>query len=239
MKSNSINMRTFLCLFFAFCVSTTFAQSITGSKNVIKQNRSHANFVGIDIEDGVDVYIAQGSTEEVVVKADDNLIDLIKTEVKGNTLYISSVGRIHQAKALDVYVTVKNLDHLSARDGSDIYSLTKIQVEDLTLNMKGGSDLEMEVAGQKIDCILKGGSDADLVGQVNHLIVNTYGGSDLKAKKLIAQKCEVEARGGSDVYVNVKEEIDIKAFGGSDVHYYGEPKLVHQKAKGDSDIYAK
>ena len=238
MKNNSINMRTFLCLFFAFCVSTTFAQSISGSKNVVKENRNHTNFTAIEVEDGVDVYIAQGDAEEVTVKADDNLIELIKTEVRGNTLYISSVGRIHRAKAFDVYVTVKDLNLITARDGSDVYSLTKIQVNELSLDMKGGSDLEMEVSAQKIDCALKGGSDAKLEGDVHHLIVDTQGGSDLSAKRLITQKCELVARGGSDASVNVKEELDVKAYGGSDVHYYGEPKLVHQKAKGDSDIYA-
>ena len=204
----------------------------------MKKNRSLSGFHSIKVEDGVDVYIKQGNTESVTVKADENLVEMIKTEVDGQTLYISSKGSVYRSKAFDVYVVVKDLERLKAEDGSDVYSLSKITVDQLELTMKGGSDVEMEVEANTIQCDLVGGADAKLSGSVGHLIAKARGGSDLKAKHLSIDKCELDVRGGSDAWVKVNQEIDAQAYGGSDIYYTGDPKIIRQKAKGSSDIHS-
>lgn len=228
-----------LLLTISFCLpSTTFAQRVKGSGKVIEQNRNLSDFYKIHVEDGIDVHILQGEKESVTVKADDNLADYIQTEVENGTLFISSNARnIWRNKAFDVYVTIKNLEAISATDGSDVYGLGLLELDDLLIKCSSGSDLEMEIHANTLHCNLRGGSDVKLKGKVQTLIAKTTGGSDLLAKRLDTNKCEIEARGGSDAWVSVHEELDAQAFGASDIHYYGSPKQVYSKAKSGSDIY--
>jgi len=230
-----------LLLTTSLCLPTnSFAQRVKGSGKVIEQNRNLSNFYKIDVEDGIDVHILQGERESVTVKADDNLADYIQTKVEDGTLFISSQARnIWRNKSFDVYVTIKNLEAISATDGSDVYGLAPFQLDDFVIKCSSGSDLEMEINANTLHCHLRGGSDVKLKGKVQTLIAKTTGGSDLLAKKLDTNKCEIEARGGSDAWVRAHEELNAQAFGASDIHYYGSPKQVYSKAKGASDIYGK
>jgi hypothetical protein len=53
------------------------------------------------------------------------------------------------------------------------------------------------------------------------------------------KKCTIDASGGSDVEVNVKNELTMEASGASDITYYGNPSKVIKSAHGASDIHSK
>ncbi len=237
MKSLQNAFRLSLCFFMMLAILPANAQRITGSGDVIKEDRSLSGFHSIEVSDGVDVYIEQGNKESVVVRADDNLVNMIETKVVGETLVIDAKGSYRKSKAFEVFVTLKDLNRLEAYGGSDVYGLSEMQLDELEIVMKGGSDLEMEITAQKMNCTLRGASDAQLKGSVDHLIVDARGASDLEAKRLIVNVCELEMSGASDAEVTVKEEIDAKASGSSDIYYRGNPKIVRQKAKGSSEIH--
>ena len=195
-------------------------------------------FRKIEISHGLDLYLTQGPAK-VVVKADDNLQDMIIVEKIGNTLKLKvAKGSIRKAEAMDVYVSVQQLEAISASGGSDVYSEEKLQLDKFTINASGGSDLKLELDANELYCDLSGGSDTELRGSVTMLKVNASGGSDFEAKKLTAEKCKLRTSGGSDSWVHVTGEIDVEASGSSDVHYTGRPKVLHQRASGAADIHA-
>jgi len=224
-------------LFFFQCSFIINAQNRSGNGNVVEEDRALSGFKSIEVEDGIDLYLHQGNAETVTVKADENLIDYIRTEVRNGILMIYSDKGIRRAKAFDVYVNVIELEKIMASSGSDVYCEDELKTDELAIRLSSGSDLKMELKANFLTCKLSGGSDVDLKGEVKHLVVDARGGSDVKARRLLVEKCQVEARGGSDVYVNVEEELDALASGASDIHNEGNPQKVHQKARGASDIY--
>ena len=178
------------CLAFIVCLplNSSLAQGIRGSKNVIEQDRSLSGFQEIYVEDGIDVHIKQGTADAVIVKADDNLVDYIKTKIENGKLMIySDRVSIRNSKSYDVYVTVKELNVIKAKSGSDVYGLSTIETDELSIELRSGSDLKMEVHAARLNCEITGGSDAKISGKVDELIAHAKGGSDLMAKKLIAQ----------------------------------------------------
>ncbi len=227
----------FFCIAIGLPFNATFAQSVRGNGDVVEEDRGLSDFHEIHAENGIDVHIRQGNEESVVVKADDNLKKYIRTDVENGKLmlYCDRVS-IRHSKAFDVYVTVQDLTKIKARQGSDIYGLSEIRMDKLKLDLSSGSDLKMEIYADILQCELSGGSDVKISGKVKEFYADARGGSDIMAKKLETIKCEVYARGGSDAYVRVEEELNAQAFGASDIHYYGDPQLVHTKAKGGSDI---
>lgn len=239
MRSSAVFTRLFT-LFICVCLTTSglFAQkSVTGNGNLKEENRSLSGFSAIEVSNGVDVFLSQGSTERVVVKADENLLDHVVTEVEGNVLKITTKGSIRKAKALDVYVTVSTLDRIKASSGSDVKTESALKVNALVVRMMAGSDLDMEINANELTCNLSSGSDADLSGKVGTLVIEANGGSDIEAKNLEANKCTIKASGGSDAHVHVTGDLEMEAYGASDISYSGNPNIVSSKASGGSDIH--
>lgn len=226
-----------LLLLLATCSTSLLAQSVRGSGNVVEQDRNISGFTAIKVSSGVDIHVMQGSADKVVVKTDDNLQEKIKTELNGSVLEISSRGNIRSSKAFDVYITVSQLEKISATAGSDVFSKGTLKVDELELQMAAGSDVELDIEASKLHCKLTAGSDADLSGKVDHLEVLATGGSDLSAKGLKVANCKLRVSGGSDAVVNVSGELDMEATGASDIYYTGGPSVVHSKATGASDIH--
>jgi hypothetical protein len=60
-------------------------------------------------------------------------------------------------------------------------------------------------------------------------------GSEIRAEELESVICKVNASSGSDIIVNVSEEIYAKASSGSDIRYYGNPQIkdINESSGGD------
>ena len=228
---------TLITLLFTCSLSFLAAQSVTGSGEVIEQERSVGAFTAIEISKGVDLFIRQGNSQQVVVKADDNLIDLVSTEVDGRTLRIRTQGSMRRVTALDVYVTVTDLERIEASSGSDVKGESKLEVERLSLEMSSGSDVKLDLEARELTCRLSGGSDAELSGEVQIMEVVATGGSDLHAKGLlVSDKCVLNVSSASDAFIRVEGELEVEASGASDVTVKGNPTIVRQRASGGSDI---
>ena len=228
-----------ILLFLNICVSSTYAQTTEEIRNI-------SNFKGIHISSGIDLYIKQGNVESVRIVADKDKMDKIKTEKEGDILKIfagSSKGWFNfefdwsNKKTIKVYVTVKNLNSISATGGSDVFSEGKLDLIKLDVKATGGSDIKLEVDTDELTCETTGGSDVILSGTATVFKASSTGGSDLKASKLRSNFCSVSSTGGSDAYVWAEKEISISATGGSDVYHKGGARVVKSSSTGGSDIH--
>ena len=224
----------FFCLSFSLYLS---AQRTNGSGNVIEQDRDISNFDAIKVQDGIDLFLSQGNTNALTVKADDNLMDHIITKVEGNTLYLKIKGSINNTKALDVYVTFQDLKALHASGGSDVVGEEILQLDDLKLNCSGGSDTHLELEVGALSCETSGGSDLVLSGSAQNLELNASGGSDFKGKDLEVKNAKIHTSGASDARIHVTGEVEMIASGASDIYCTGNPKVLLSKASGGADIH--
>ncbi len=236
--------RVALLLSLTFFTCSVFSQSWgsgeVGNGNVREESRDLAGFKGVAASHGLDVYISQGNSFSVKIKADENLLDNVMTRVENGTLVMKVETPVRKAKTMAVYVTMPDLEMIKGSGGSDIYIEGKFRFSDLEINMSGGSDLFVkEMDAQTVNCITAGGSDAHLAGKADKLTAQAQGGSDLKAKDLVIRACKISAHGGSDAVLHVTDELEAEAYGASDIIYYGKPKVLTQKSHGASDIISK
>ncbi len=226
-----------LLLVSHFAIAQWGGKAVTGNGVVEKENRQLASFEAVNVGGGIDLYITQGRSSAVEVEADGNIIPLIKTEVKGNTLRIYSEKGWRKAEKVRVNVVMTTIEAICASGGSDVYSEGDLESGELSLKGSGGSDFYLDIQVAHLDCMVSGGSDADLKGTASECHFSASGGSDIKAYDLQAKVCDVSASGGSDAYVNVMERIDLSASGGSDVYYKGKAQIGNKSVSGSSDVH--
>ena len=212
---------------------------IRGNGKIVKQERSVSGFHAISVSGGIDVYIIPGSTEKAVVETDENIQEAIITTISNGVLKIYSEKSISNSKKLNVYVHLKELDKVTASGGCDVFAETNLNFPSLSFNFSGGCDLKLSCTTGTLNCILTGGSDAEIKGSADNVDLEASGGSDIKAADLTIRKCKVEVTGGSDAYLHVTGELAVEASGSSAVTYSGNPKIISKSVTGASDLIKK
>lgn len=203
--------------------------SVSGNGNVTTEERAVSDFDGVRGSAGIDVYLEEGDENKVVVEADENLMDIITTEVVNGKLKIRAEKSIRRAKSNKVYVTYTNLNTIEASSGADVIGNSVIKSETLSLSSSSGADLEVEILAKEVYADCSSGADLKVSGKATSLRANASSGSDIKAKDLLVVTCTADASSGADITVNVKDRLNGNASSGGDIKYYGNPEAVSAK----------
>jgi len=235
-------MKTYLSkisiIILIVCMSGSLAHSqfLKGDGNVTKSERNVSNFKYVEIEDGIDLYLSQGTNVALNIEADKNLHEYIVTKVEGDVLKIYLSKNVFKAKSLKIYLKIVDLNGIAASGGSDVETTEILKVNDFSAICSGGSDLRLAIEANELKFKASGGSDGFISGKANVFKSMASGGSDIKAFDLEANDCIVEVSGGSDAEVNVKGKLTARGSGGSDISYSGNPANIDSNMSGGSDL---
>ncbi len=237
MKTIKIILALVLVTTITSCHFDMHLKHENGNGNVETEEREVTqDFDQVKGSRGLDVYLTEGNENKIVVEADENLLNLIETNISNGKLTITSSKNIGKAKAKKVHVTFVTLTSIEASSGSDVVGNSVIKSESLTLDSSSGADLEVEVFTKELYAETSSGADIDVTGKASKLSAKASSGSDLNAKKLEVITCNAKASSGANITVNVKEKIDAKASSGGDVRYYGNPVSVTKKDGSSGSI---
>lgn len=228
-----------ICFSLLLMIHFSMAQKTINDPNA--QVRSLGEFSNISISSAIDLYISQSSEYAVAVSAKDaKLVKSITTEVKNGTLYISFDGSGFKdwgsGKQMKAYVSIKNIGRLQASGSCDIYVDGSINATDLTISLSGSSDFKGIVNVQNLRLEASNSSDFHISGKTINLKVTATGSSDVKGYDLIADNCDIEASGASDVKLTINKQLKAKTSGSSNITYKGEPTVKQVFSSGSSDI---
>ena len=229
----------FVATLFSSC-SVDMFNRVNGNRNVVTEDRStKEDFTKIKVSTGLDLYISQGSKNQITVEADENLQDIILTEVNDGILIIYSKKNIWKAKARKVYVTIKNLEAIIATSGSDVYTNEALEVNNLNISATSGADIHVSVDADTIETKATSGSNIEVSGASNNHISKATSGASIDAYQLRSKNVTVKVTSGANINVYASESIDAKATSGGDIDFKGSPKKVNKKTSSGGSVSAK
>lgn len=231
----------FLSLILALSISSCYIDGwgtgISGNGNVVEESRDVAGFTGVEVSTGIDVFLTQGNEFDVVVEADENLQEVILTELKGDRLVIRTDHvNIRSAKAKKVHVTLPELTGLKISSAGDCVGQTPFECQDLRLSISSAGDLTLEVEADRIDLDISSSGDAKLAGSAEELDASLSSAGDLNAFDLIARKVEVSASSAGDARVHATDEISMTASSAGNIYYRGNAQVVHSNSSSAGSI---
>jgi hypothetical protein len=233
-------MRKICFLLFLFAAALgAAAQKTVYDPNA--QLRTVRDFHSVQVSGGIDLFLSPGDEAVAVSASEEKYRDRIRTEVENGVLKIYfdwKEGRNFMMggnKKLRAYVSFRQLRSLSASGGCDVQVEGKIQSEEFSLNVSGGSDFEGALDVRRLKVHQSGGADIQASGRAANITIDASGGSDFSGFGLETETCEIEASGGSDVEISVSKELSARASGASDIRYKGTP-TVNMNSSGASSI---
>lgn len=223
-----------LALFTSSCVNINFGDGKKGNGVVAEETRKITeDFTEISAAEGLDVFVAQGDKFKILVEADENVIELIATDIREGKLKIHTLENIGRATK-NVYVTLPEITVLESSSGADLIVQNEIKTGKLDLEASSGSDLEVEVIATEIEADASSGADIKISGKTEVLYADASSGADIKARSLLAKRCNADASSGADISVNVSETLTADASSGADISYSGDPQVSKKKSVSGS-----
>jgi len=188
-----------------------------GSGDIETEIREVDPFDRIKIDGSADVFVTIGDEQSLSVTTDDNLLDNIKTRVRGrHTLLISSRGNYRSRRGVRIDITVP--------------ALTSIRIS-------GSGDAEIEgLTGKMFEIDISGSGDVIAEGEIEEVEINIEGSGDVDARDLRAKAAYVRIAGSGDVDVFAEESFDGNVYGSGDIDFWGRPEHVSRNVSGSGDI---
>ena len=217
--------------------SMNLGAGIDGNRDVVTIDREISNeFKTIKVSQGLDLYITQSNNVSLSVEADENLHELIMTEVENNVLKIYTTENIRKSASKKIMLNISDISVIKATSGSDVYTTNTIEVNDLELSTTSGADMKLTVNTKQLVCKATSGSDLQLTGKTITLNASATSGSDIDARALSAETSDVLATSGADISINTSKELTAKATSGGDIRYSGNPEKVNRSDSSSGSV---
>jgi hypothetical protein len=223
---------TFFMLFFFSCKKENMGDCLKGTGTIITESRTvNGPFQTIEIEQNVSLVLTQSADYFIKVEAGKNLIDLIETEIKNNTLTIRNKNKCNWMRSYDkpvtVYVTLPDLISLQYRSSGDVTSANRFQLDSLNLEVWGGAG----TVKMNVDCrvavyaIHTGTGDLYLSGKTGVSYVWNSGNGFFHGKGLETDYTFIAHQGTGNCYVYPKIHLGATILHIGNIYYKGEPEI--------------
>jgi hypothetical protein len=227
-------------IFLSACSSPFSLGGLKGSGNVITKDVDVSGFEKISLSGKGNLIIEQGNSERLRIEAEDNIMEIIETEVRGNTLYISYKKTSWFASIFrptkDINFNIKLKDLISLKiSGSGTAKMEYLETEDMNINVSGSGKIDMNIEADNLKSKISGSGTFNLSGEVDSQELTISGSGKYFSKKLKSDRAEVNISGSGKVEVNAAKELDISISGSGNLYYIGNPDIT-QRISGSGKI---
>lgn len=175
-------------------------ERVIGSGQMVTVERILSPFHRIQVDTGTDLEVTIGDPQSVILTIDDNLLEMLRTDVSGGTLHVWSDARF-MAGGGDLKITVPSFDGVEIRGSGDV----------LVRGLDGG----------RFESKILGSGDMRLDGRVDVHDIISMGSGEVEAAGLTARHVGALIMGSGSVRVDVEDSIDVRIVGSGDLEYSG------------------
>jgi hypothetical protein len=211
-------------------------ETIYGNGQVVSEERDIGDFEGLKVSSGIDVLIRQGSEAALMLEADENLHEVIRTEVVDGNLKIYTSMNVRRANKMTVYLVYKELNSIRVSSSGDVRGENTLHTERLRIGLSSAGDLTLDVEAEKVICDISSSGDVRLSGSTDLLEASLSSAGDLYAYDLNARTCDVNVSSAGDARVYASEEFKLRSSSAGSIYYKGEGKLVYSSTSSAGSI---
>ena len=204
----------------------TWGGCVDGSRESVSRNLSLPDFSGIKVDIDANVFIEQGSEQQVRVEGEDNLIELLELDVQDDIWEIEFDRCVDQNESFDIFITLPEVDYISMAGSGRIRGGNTLVTDDMILRLSGSGDIDLGLDAITLDTRLTGSGDIYVEGVVDEMDLKITGSGEMNAFDLTTADTRVKISGSGDAEVLVTDILDVEITGSGDVLYKGNPVLT-------------
>lgn len=185
-----------------------------------------------------------GKIEVRLVEADKNylkinngnLADLeLSYSIKKNTLHVKTTKAVPSGKRVKVEVGFTTLHHVLVGGGVLLYNRDTLDVMNLSIDSKSGSEVDIVVKCDSIACKVNKGAFMRLQGKSRVVSLKTSTGGDYRATELSVNSMYARMNGGS-AEVDVVDYLNAKVRMKGRLEYRKAPKKIDKVGESIGEL---
>jgi len=229
-----------LASFMLTACSFSFTGIITGSGIMTTETREVSGFNAVELDGVGRLNIIPGETESLEIRAEDNIITELSSEVRAGTLTLGYIDKFWQKSVFPteeiVYtLTVTDLSEITI-NGAGNLNMDDLDTNSLELVVNGAGKIEIDdLTSDELIVNISGAATIEVGGEVIEQRVEINGTGNYQADDLQSNSTEVKIQGLGNAKVWAVDSLKITINGGGEVSYYGSPELT-QEINGFGDI---
>jgi hypothetical protein len=202
------------------------ADVVRGSGVASTQRRDVGAFTGIELGGPFAVVLRPAAREAIEIVADDNLLPLIETTIRGSgderslRIDVAKGARIEPRTKIVVTVDVVRVEHL-ALGGSGTIDGKTIKAAKLGAAIGGSGSIGLELDVGELAVAIGGSGTFRAEGRARKLKVNVAGSGRCDTERLAAADVAVAVSGSGDARVRADASLSAAIAGSGDVYHTG------------------
>ena len=205
---------------YLFLILISISSFLISCKKEKTEPRNVENFYNVSVSGSTNVFITYGSSFDVKVKAYENIISILETNVQNGTLLIGLKKNVRNDNS-EVYITMPALSSVITNGSGNI--ITK------------GSFLGMDyftatTAGSGLINIEK--------GSAKNYKISIAGSGDVKSFGFVTEQATVTISGSGNAELSVAQKLKATLNGSGNAYYKGSP-VVEATTTGSGKVIKK
>jgi hypothetical protein len=213
-------MKKIIFVFLAACVVLASGcrwVGVRGNGDIKTDDRTISAFTEIDAGGAFEIEWQSGSPA-LRITTDENLLSYVKSDVSGDTLRLRTHEQIWPTHGIKVVISSPT------RAGARIRGAVKLTAKQLS-----GTKFALEASGA---------SRVSLDGNVDELLADMTGASELEASDLQTKTAAISTTGAGDAEIAVAETLKVAITGAGKVTYSGNP-TIEKHITGAGSVHRK
>ncbi len=202
-------------------------EKIDGSGKIQKQTRELAHFTGVSLSLPGQLEIRIGTTENIVIETDDNILPHIQTVIEDGVLKLRPLKKNtdFRTRTLKMIVTARSVDRI-ALGGSGSVDADLLRGDKLRFDLGGSGSINLKGIEGKSAVVTVGGSGRlqSGPGSVDKVSISIGGSGDVDLGRVKSQEASVSVAGSGRTTVWASTTLSASIAGSGGVNYYGNPK---------------
>ena len=186
---------------------TALTDGVVGSGHAVTEQRDVGEFSRIEVGEAIRATVIVGPAVTVSVTADDNLLGSVETSVVAGRLKIGMNGAVSPRTAVEVAVTVPNLDEASANSAANL-TVTGLNAGSFSASADSAASLVVRGNADSVSVSASSAASAD-IGDVP------------------AQTASVDVSSAARATVNAQLSVSGSVDSGGSVTIEGDPQSVN------------
>jgi hypothetical protein len=211
-------MKKITIVFLAACVVLAVGchwVGVHGNGRIKTDERPASAFANIDVR-GAFTIEWQSGTPSLRIITDENLLPYIDSNVSGDTLHLRTREQIRPTHGIRVVISSPT------RAGARISGAVKLDAKQLS--------------GPRFALESRGASRVSLDGNIDELLADMTGASELAASALQTKTAEISTTGAGNAEVVVAETLKVVITGAGKVQYSGNPPTIEKHISGAGSV---
>ncbi|MFO7658151.1 MAG: head GIN domain-containing protein [Bacteroidales bacterium] len=230
---------------------------IDGNDRLTTEERVISDFSGVEVNGSFDVIIDTSAETSLLIEADENLLDYIKTRVRGNMLVIDTYRDrcLRSDNRIAIYISTPYISDIilngSGRidcgsfeageakmevNGSGEINFDNAVTGELFLILNGSGEINGYARTGASDLEIDGSGEINIDGTCPLADMKIIGSGNIRAADFITGDCEVTIIGSGNATVFASSLLDAQITGSGNVYYYGNPDNVIKDITGSGKV---